>query len=664
MKRLPAIGTGLAFCNGYGDFLAGHFYAIVAVFPSHFFLVEIDLKNRSAARSLRRIDRKIFTSLEQEGILKLADLPAIPLSKATSQKTDGDAIGRSGTKEPWSVQLRPMIDAAAEIFTAEDPVKAFNNWARACKLHQSRARERFFWLAAYGFDEECLIPAFWNSGTSTSSSEKKFQVKRGRKVKDPTITLVGWPYEPAWEKPMLKGWNTHSKPGETYMSVYVNTLHTEFGCLSDTTRRPAAYYHPNGKTFPKRWQFQNFIQKTIGMDAWRAAKYGDQTIRNHAGNAIEKASQYLVNLLEEVQWDAQELNERPGDLLDPSQPGKPVVRVVAICCTCGGPVGIGYDYGAESKWAYLMALLSMAMKKSEFCALFGVEISDEDWPATGVMLSIRGDRGPAIGQKVSDIVADVLEVWQEWAASYDPVGKANAESGHYKTTKVEGAPRTPRTYRSPMEIIRDDLRKTVAKFRSADMSHRLDPDQARRLGAGTPLTIWNDLVDRRLYAGQHIPIHKLIRHTVPRHEVSIRHDGVYLGGVRYLSPELVNSGYLERARGDAISGYAYALNMGVKCIWLDFNSELMPLIGVPVRFNAMDATHSLTLAESMLYLEQMNRSRRAAEQDQIALNLAMRIESEKDRRAIEKARKEKPMHESKSRSQTADQHERIFKRKK
>lgn len=664
MSLVPAIGAAVVFSQGFGEFLAEHSYAIVAVNSDGFLLVDIDLKNRSAARILRNIERAVFINLEKQGLVKVKELPTIPRTKNKKKAETGANGTDSKERVSWAYALKPMIDAAPTIFADKDPVRKFNEMARAAKLHTSRARERFFWLAAYSLDEECLLPAYWNGGAPLAyASTEKTLVKRGRKVKDPSITPVGWPYDPAWEKLMLDGWNKHSKPGKSYMDVYVDTLRTKFGCLCDATCRPARLYQPDGKSFPTRWQFKNFIQKTIGLDAWRAAKHGEQTIRNHAGEATEKVAQYLINLLEEVQWDAQILDERPGDLLDPSQPGKPIVRVVAICATCGGPVGVGYDYGAESQWAYLMALLCMAMKKSDFGALFGVEISDKDWPAVGLMLAIRGDRGPAIGQKVSDLIGKVLEIWQEWAASYDPVGKANAESGHHKTIKVEGAPRTPRKFRTPMEIIREDLRKTVIKFRSADMSHRLDPEQARRLDAGTPLAIWNDLVNRRLYAGQYVPVQKMIRLTVPSHPVSITHDGVYLGGVRYLSPELEKSGVLERARGHAIASNAYALHMTTRCIWLDINGELMQLTGVPVRINAMDSTHSMTLEESMHYQEQINNSRRAIEQEQIALNLHNKIETEKDSQAINQARSEKPPHKSTGKRQTANQHETVLKRK-
>lgn len=663
MMRLPAaIGTCLVFANGYGEFLVEHQYAIVAIVDDTFYVVDIDFKNRAAARKLRRVARTVFSELALEGGVKVEPLPALPRLKRTMPAVSSAEADAANTV-PWAEVLRPMIAAARKIFAADDPVKFFNKLAGQENLHRTRARERFFWLAAYSFDEASLAPAYWNSGTSPlEKSKARSVVKRGRKVKDPSFSPVGWPFDPDWEKPMMEGWNRQACPGKSFTKVYVEILRTKFGCLCGSSQGQARIHHPHGKSFPTYEQFRYFIKKSIGKDAWRAAKYGAQTIRNHAGKATNKVGQYLINLLEEVQWDAQVLDEHPGDLFDPSQPGKPIVRVVAICATCGGPVGVGYDYGSESQWAYLMALLCMAMKKSEFGSLFGVDISDEDWPAIGLMLSVRGDRGPAIAQKISDIIAEVLEIWQQWAASYDPVGKPNAEAGHHKTTKVEGAPIIPKIYRSPMEIIREDLRKTVIRFKS-DMSHRLDPEQAARLDRGTSLTIWNDLASQSLYAGQSVPIDQMIRLTVPIHEVTIRHDGVYLGGVRYLSTELEESGLLERARGNAIASSAFVMHMATKHIWLDVRGTLMKLTGVPVRINAMEATHSMTLEESLHYQELLNRSRRAVEQELLALNLQNQIETDKDRQAAEKARKEMQPRKSAGKRETIKQHEAILKRK-
>jgi hypothetical protein len=435
--RPAAVGTCVVFSQGYGEFLARRHYAIVAISPGVFYLVEIDLQKRAAARILRKFARRVFAELELEGIASVQELPAIPrLKSANKPNVDSATVANS-----WVTALRPLIDVSTNIFSDENPVRCFNRLARRAQLHQTRARERFFWLAAYGFDEDSLTHAYWNSGVATKcADEPKPTGKRGRKVKEPDITPSSWPFDLVWVKPLLDGWKKYARLGTTYRDIYLQTLRTKFGCLTDTSVKPARLYQPNGFTYPTYEQFRHFIQKQIGRDAWLFAKFGQQTIRNRAGKATSKVGQYLINLLEEVHWDAQILDELPGDLFDPSQPGKPIVRVVAVCATCGGPVGVGYDYGSESQWAYLMALLCMAMKKSEFGELFGVEISDEEWPAIGLMLAVRGDRGPAIGQKISDIIAQVLEIWQQWAASYDPVGKPNAEAGHYKKIKVEGAP--------------------------------------------------------------------------------------------------------------------------------------------------------------------------------------------------------------------------------
>lgn len=665
MTPLPGISSCIIFTRGFGDFCAGRYYAIVAIQELDFILVEIDLRHLSIARYVRRLKRSSYSELYQAGHLTIGAIPSIP-TRRTSDIEDAN--------RPWEAQvsarlkkLKPLIEAKTVILSALDPARKCNEFASAAGLNITRAREQFFLLAAYSFEPTALLPAYWNSG---ARSHKKDQAnltgrrKRGPKVKNANITPPGWAFDyDHWPEKIMSGWKTFAHPGVSYQEIYALTLHHKFKCICDKSRQPALFIQPNGESFPSRRQFSNYIIGQIGISAWKQAKYGAQTIRNRTTSSARTVGENLINLLEEVHWDAQVLDEIPGDVRDPTQPGKPLIRVVATCGTCGGPCGVGYDYGSESTWGYLMALLCMAMKKSEFGALFGVDISDDDWPAFGVMAAIRGDRGPAIGRPVTEIFGTVLRISQEWAASYDPVGKPIAEAGHYKTLKIEGKPQRSTVFRSPMEIIRDDLRRTVAKFRSADMSHRLDPEQVRRLLVGTPRTIWNDLVKRGLYAGQIVPHEKLIPMTLPCHEVSIREDGVHLGGLRYLSSELHASGLLERARGDAIPAKAYAMNMATKHIWLQINNALLQLTAVPVRFNAMEISHSLTLEESLFYQERMAESRRVAEQETLAIEMYNEAERIKDHKAIEEARRRLPSHRSSGKAETIRQHRQIFKRK-
>lgn len=664
--NLPlGIGTCIVFENGYGDLCAKRSYAVLAIQAEKIILTEIDPKHPRLARYVRQLDRPAAVGLINEGLAKIVPLPivnAIEKKKIASGVTDLH-------QNPWIKarleKLEPLITARLEILSSTDPAKKCNDFARKAGLNVTRARTLFFWLAAYSFDTDSLLPAHWNSGVpSKKSSKGSATTKRGPKPKNPETTPPGWPFDHnTWPEKIDLGWGKYAKAGRTYSSVFLDILLYEFGCRVDKESSPARIYHPKGNSYPTFRQFSNFVIGKIGKQRWKESKYGTQTIRNTSTSSANTVSEHLVNLLEEVQWDAQQLDELPGDVRDPTQPGRPLIRVVATCGTCGGPVGVGYDYGSESKWGYLMVLLCMAMRKSEFAALFGVDVSDDDWPAIGLMAGVRGDRGPSIGRPVADVVAAVLRISQEWAGSFDPVGKPVAEAGHYKTIHVEGKPQLVSKFRSPIEIIRDDIRKTVAKFRSAPMAHKLDPDQSRRIKMSTPRTLWNDLMARGLYAGQIVSYEKLLQDVVPKHCASIREDGVHLGGLRYLSDELRQSGLLERARAGAIDAEVYAINCAAKYCWIQLNGSLIRLIAVPVRINSRDITHDLTLEESFFYLERMAESRRLAEQEAQALAMYNEIEREKDSKVMAAARSSFPKHSSSGRAETTQQHRTILNKK-
>jgi hypothetical protein len=665
MEASPAIGDAIRFLRGFQDFLCQRSYAVIAIHSGKYVLVEIDARDVRVSKNVRSLPHKNFTELLQCGAIQVAQLPPLPRPVRQTQGDEmADGLGARLSQEAIArrTKLTPFFERRDEILSFARPAEIFNAIARHAGLNQTYTRALFFRWAAYSFDNAALEP--WFGKKISAKKPAAPEQKRGPKVADPSITPVGWSYDPAWEPMMLAGWKKYAIAPTTRHSVHSKTLASVFGCIVDTASKPVQIFHPEGKSFPNERQFARFIKRTLGEVTYREGLYGKHTVHNHPTSNPRTIQQYVTNLLQEVHWDAQELAERPGDFLDSSRPGKPIIRVAAICVGCGGDVGLGYDYGSESRWAYLMALLSMCMPKSEFAALFGVEILDENWPAIGVMMKIRGDRGPAIAQPVTEVVSDVLKIWQEWCASYDPLGKAVVEAAHYKQPSPEGPPISRAVYRTPIEIIRDDLRKTEKRFRSADMSHRIESlAQAKRVGAGTPLSIWQDLKRRGLYVGQRFPLEKIIPHTVPRHEVTICSDGVHLGAQRYLSQQLEESHLLERADGCVIKGYAYSLRMVTKHIWLEYNGGLMQLTAVPVRLNAMDAAHSMTLEESFAFEKLLHRSRRESEQLSKALDVRNEIENEIDRKAVAAFQKNIAAAKSVSKNDTVKQHERILKKK-
>jgi hypothetical protein len=62
-------------------------------------------------------------------------------------------------------------------------------------------------------------------------------VKRGRKLKDPSASQVGWPFDPAWEKPILEGCKRHAHSGNGYKR-YMSRYCVQVGSIRRQERHP------------------------------------------------------------------------------------------------------------------------------------------------------------------------------------------------------------------------------------------------------------------------------------------------------------------------------------------------------------------------------------------------------------------------------------------
>lgn len=640
---------GLGSCamlkEGYGDFLVGVHYAVVTWTDTDWLVVEIDHEHPARARNLRTLSKSLWTCLHAEGkgyVVPLPEIPRFSLPDEALQEADGQRYKKwkkqlIAYRNDRLRQLQPLIEAAADILSAANIPKRCNEIARSHKLNVTRARALFFTLAAYGFDENALLPGFFRIGKNRSGlikdlfdepdgspaprrpksvPEKSPPARtRGRRVKDATITPQGWDFQSWWTRGIKRGWKKHMRPGRDYREAWIETLRTQFHCVHD--KQSGRIFHPRGGNYPSEHQFANAVIAWIGPEKWRSAKFGEQTIRNQAGRSLHKAVQFSINLLEELHWDVQLLKELPADPLDPTQPGMAIVRAQVSDVRCGGVVGTGYSYANESQQAYLMALFAMAIDKETFAGYWGVDdITNSEWPAVGVPRGgpFRGDRGPSIARPIRHIVSDVLRTGQEWAASYDPVGKAMAEANHWRDTHIDGKPRTPTVFRSATEIIRDDLRKTRTQFHTSLKLDRLEHDQALRGVIPTASGLWHDLVNRGLYAGQQISFDKIARLTLIQVDVSITDEGVLYGPERYLSPELEKTGLLEQAKGNAIPAKGFVLAMCVGRLWLDYGGQLLELEAVPITFNTLGAAYTLTRTDALAVVEARKAARSRVKQ--------------------------------------------------
>lgn len=84
--------------------------------------------------------------------------------------------------------------------------------------------------------------------------------------------------------------------------------------------------------------------------------------------------------------------------------GRPVI-VVIIDVFSRMIVGISVRFEREGWNVISLALKNAAEDKVSFCKMFGVQISKNEWPVTGLSDAILGDRGPMKGYNADNLVA-------------------------------------------------------------------------------------------------------------------------------------------------------------------------------------------------------------------------------------------------------------------
>jgi len=285
-------------------------------------------------------------------------------------------------------------------------------------------------------------------------------------------------------------------------------------------------------------------------------------------------SEEVANLVEKVQGDAYYLKEVPKGL-DGGEPMPPLSVVRLVCVASGMLVGIGFSAGKERSEAYRMALLSMALPKTEFCRLFGVTISPEDWPSQGLPACIKFDRGPGA-------VADLIKEFEhqipirELAPSYSGQSKANVESTHPRDVKIEGAPTYVQSDLTYIQMARREIKRLIKDNQHHSMEARMTPDMVRAEVFPTPLGVWNYLSSRRRTCQHAIPFDVAIRTLASPLKFNLHEDGVYLHEQRFGSDELRQTGIHDRAVKKVDTTIAgYGLTFTLRQVWVEVGRRLI-----------------------------------------------------------------------------------------
>lgn len=471
------------------------------------------------------------------------------------------------------VLIKPLLVRQDEILGADNPDLEINRFARSCAPKQCEPRMRlwFYTMVCFNGNVWALMPPFHKIG------KWKRLEHPGKKFGRPSHkgVLHGFGCDQGMIEKIIASYRKFCGRGVHMPAIYSKAMLETFGCqVRQNAQGKKSYWHPAGLPFPNFDQYNYHVIQQVGRDQVNLTLYGETRVRTRLAASKGKFSAAVANLLEQIEADGYYIKETPRGLVEGS-PVAPVCVVRSRCQTSGMLVGIGFSFGSETSAAYRMMLFSMAVDKKRFCALFGLEISNEHWPSVGLPRLLIVDRGPGAKHDLAKNYEKLCPI-REMVGSYSGQSKATVESSHPRSVEIEGAPSYIQSDLDPVKMAKREIERLLRDNQVTDVSGRMTPEMHAAEILPAPIAVWNYLDQRARTDAQSMSFDDAVRVFLTPIEVTARNDGVYFEGMRFDSPALRNTRLIDRvARGQVATIQGYVLDLCVRHIWLEIEGRIV-----------------------------------------------------------------------------------------
>lgn len=490
--------------------------------------------------------------------------------------------------------IEELLQHESEIINSENPFREIDQYARNQKpqLNQNNTRVFIFTYLCFGRDKWALTPAFINCGTGDRDESKK-RAKVGRPSHKGKYS--GYNATKELRERYLSAYKKRKKNAKVLTSLYEDIMRIDIGCKQRKTEKETQeWYHPKGEPFLSFNQFRYAIDKAIGREQRHLDLYGEVRVRTKKKPSEGQFSENIANLLERVEFDGEYLQEVPKGMIE-GQPMPPLCVVRAVDTLTGMTCGIGFSLGDENKEAYQMALFSMAIPKTEYCKLFGIEIDDEDWPGLGLPSWAVFDRGPAgNGNLIEEFKEGIPGV--RLTPSYQGQSKPIVETSHSKNLKLEGKPTFLESDKNYIDLARREILGAIAQNKKKIVENRMMPSMYKDV-VPIPIELWKYYEKRMRTSAIPMSFDSVIRNLSHQVEFIAQEDGLYLDKTRYTSPELKDTGLLSKVIGSGrfkVKGYMPALV--TRKAWIEYEGQLIEVHAV-LSIVTDESEYDLTLYE-------------------------------------------------------------------
>lgn len=346
----------------------------------------------------------------------------------------------------------------------------------------------------------------------------------------------------------------------TLVSTYEKMLADDYTIMNGTGQLALL---PSDQ-IPSIRQFRYWFQKSFDIKTVKQKRDGDAKFEL-TGRAITGRSDYqLMGPGAKYQIDA-----TVGDIYLVSQfdrsdiIGRPVMYFVVDSYS---RMVTGMYVGLEGpSWAgAMMAIENAASDKVAYCASYGVEITEDEWPCRHIPTAILGDRGE-MESRLADNLVQMLGVRIENAPPYRADLKGIIEQ-HFRTINTNALPFLPGKVLPDMSErgghdYRLDAKLDIRQFteiiircvlyynNSHSMEHFEKNEQMMQMGVdAVPLELWKFGIRYCSGCLKTVPKDTLRLALMPMDKASVTGRGIRFKGMYYSCEEALKGLWFEKAR--------------------------------------------------------------------------------------------------------------------
>jgi len=303
-------------------------------------------------------------------------------------------------------------------------------------------------------------------------------------------------------------------------------------------------------------QFIHHFEKHVDWKKWAELKTSVKAVQNNQDITRGKAQENSIGPSDTYEIDATTLNiyvvsriNSRGKYTDKEVLGRPYLYFV-VDTFSGMIVGycITFKRGVS---AVKQALYNAFTNKVDFCARYGIQIDEEDWPCQHVCVRLFCDRGGEYTTTLYDdmLAADLKLETITFATSYLSKKKGTVEVNFDSQDKIlfqrlEGSvkPDPAKDAVHPSNFAIHDIDslnrliiESILSFNRQRMNHtRLQSFDVFEGVKPTPLALWNKHISKRMAGGNRQPKKLVMYAMLEQEEAKVSLDGILISSSELL----------------------------------------------------------------------------------------------------------------------------------